>query len=83
MLFSELNTRPDCTPVNASPLPLPSGRITRGQGDWLLSSLYDSFIHYSPPAYADAPYSYSIVQWWAANKLSAAPEIKLGVTSVP
>ena len=33
----------------------PTRRITRGQGDWLGLTLYETFIRYFPPACAGAP----------------------------
>jgi len=40
---------------NITPVPFFRPRITRGQGDWLGLTSYDSFIRYLSPACADAP----------------------------
>ncbi len=47
--ISQLNTRPVCTPVNASPAPSRVPAHDSGPVWFAKPSLYGSFIHYSPP----------------------------------
>jgi hypothetical protein len=53
-IISQLNTRPACTPVNASMAALRLATHDSGPG-WIATPfLYDSFIHNSTPVYPGA-----------------------------
>ena len=53
-IISQLNTRPACTPVNASMAALRLATHDSGPGWIAIPFLYDSFIHNSTPVYPGA-----------------------------
>ena len=80
LVISELNTRPTCASVNASPRTLPPSAHD-SRPEWLARpSPYDSFIRYSMPVYPGAfglPRAWRRprpIAAWACPALGAAPD---------